>query len=301
MQEYIMNIQTIEIKNKFETLKRIGLATKYFPCYINLTPKLHKVDVLLLSFIVKGQGVHLMDGEKFLESGTSLSITHYNQNHSILTSPEGIEIVNIMLDLNTHTLPKLPEPLASVLPDILPLHPHFDNRLTHLRHLHFDEPKKIIKLVMLLHYELNQKKPGYETAAIDLFRLFLIECARQVMKTGVIRIGREFSSSYCLEKVRHYIDSYYHQQVRLEQLAKISGLSKNYLCFLFKKYSGKTIFNYIIERRIQNAIIQLLSTRKKVISIATDCGFNDLSYFNRSFKKIVGQSPSNYRKSNINW
>lgn len=116
------------------------------------------------------------------------------------------------------------------------------------------------------------------------------------MKTGVVRVERNLSSLYRLEKVRRYIDVNYHRQLSLEQLAKISGLSKNYLCVLFKEYSGRTIFNYIIERRIQNAIIQLLSTRKKVIAIATDCGFNDLSYFNRSFKKIIGQSPSNYRK-----
>jgi len=294
-----MNIYTIKVKEQFESLKRIGLATEYFPSYINLKPQLHNVGVVLLSFIIKGKGVHLMDGEKFPESGTSLSITHYEQNHCIITDQNGMEIVNIMLDLKTHTLPELPEPLASILPDILPLHPHFDNRLTHLRRLHFDEPEKVIALVMRLHHELMDKKPAYETAAIDIFRLFLIECVRQVMKTGVVGNEHKFSSLHSLEKVRRYIDANYHQHLSLDELAKISALSKNYLCNLFKEYSGRTIFNYIIERRIQNAIVQLLSTRKKIIEIANDCGFSDLSYFNRSFKRIIGQSPSSYKKSKM--
>jgi len=294
-----MNIQTVKVKERFESLKKIGLATEHFPSYVNLESRLHKVDVVLLSFIIKGKGVHLMEGEKFPESGTSLSITHYEQNHCIITDRAGMEIVNIMLDLKSHPLPELPEPLASVLPDILPLHPSFDNRLTHLRRLRFDNPEKMIRLVMYLHHELTGRKPGYETAAMDIFRLFLIECVRQVMQTGTVRNGREFSSLHRLEKVRRCIDANYHRQLTLEQLAEISGLSRNYLCSLFKEYSGRTIFNYIIERRIQNAIIQLLSTRKKIIAIAADCGFNDLSYFNRAFKRIIGESPSAYRKSNI--
>lgn len=292
-----MNIPTIKVKAQFDSLQTIGLATEYFPCYINSKPVLHQVDVVLLSFIIQGHGFHLMDGKKIPESGTSLTITHYDQNHSIITDPAGMEIVNIMLDLETHPLPELPEALVALLPDILPLHPHFDNNLTHLRRLRFDEPEKMTELVMRLHRELNDQKPGYKTAAIDLLRLFLIECVRQLMKTGIVQNKHEFSSLYSLEKVRRYIDANCQQQLSLEQLAKISGLSKNYLCTLFKKYSGRTIFNYIIERRIQNAIIQLLSTRKKIIAIAIDCGFNDLSYFNRTFKRIIGQSPTSYRNS----
>jgi len=84
-----MNIQTVKVKERFESLKKIGLATEHFPSYVNLESRLHKVDVVLLSFIIKGKGVHLMEGEKFPESGTSLSITHYEQNHCIITDRAG--------------------------------------------------------------------------------------------------------------------------------------------------------------------------------------------------------------------
>jgi AraC-like DNA-binding protein len=288
-------MRKLSVKKQFDTLEKFGLATKYFPCYVNLDESPHKVDVVLLTFIIKGQGVHLMDGERFPESGTSLSITHYESNHCIITEPSGMEIVNIMLDLKKYALPELPEPLASVLPDVLPLHPRFDNHLTQLRRLHFDAPERVIGLIMRLHHELIDRDAGYEAAAIDLFRLFLIECVRQVIRTGTAGPRREIASVHRLEKVRRYIDANYRKPLVLDELAAVSGLSSNYLCMVFKEYSGKTIFNYIIERRIQNAIIQLLSTRKKVIAIAFDCGFNDLSYFNRSFKKITGQSPVSYR------
>ncbi len=291
-----MNVHTIRLRESFETLDKFGLATRYFPVYKNYEASPHKIDVVLLSFIIKGQGVHIMDGERFPESGTSLSITHYESDHTIVTDADGMEIVNIMLDLKKHNLPELPEPLASVLPDVLPLHPRFDNRLTHLRRIRFDEPEPVIDLVLRLDRELRERQPGYETAAIDLFRLFLIECVRQVIRTGMIAPGREMASLQRMHKVRRYIDANYHQQLSLEDFANISGLSGNYLCRLFKEYSGQTIFNYIIERRVQNAIVQLLSTRKKIIAVAADCGFNDLSYFNRCFKKLTGQSPGEYRR-----
>lgn len=290
-------MQKLQIKDQFETLNSIGLATKHFPCYVNKSPSPHKIDVVLLSFIIKGQGVHIMDGESFPENGTSLSITHYDSNHTIITDDNGMEIINIMLDLTRNCLPELPEPLASVLPDILPLHPSFDNSLTRMRRIRFDDPDPVIELVMRLHRELSEKRPGYAVAALDLFRVFLIECVRQVMRTGITGANRNIPSLPNLHKVRLYIDANYHKPLSLAELAGVGGLSENYLCRLFKEYTGRTIFTYIIERRIQNAIVQLISSRKKIIAVAFDCGFNDLSYFNRCFKKIIGKSPRDYRDS----
>ena len=65
-------------------------------------------------------------------------------------------------------------------------------------------------------------------------------------------------------------------------------MSVAYLCRIFKAYTGKTVIGYLVERRIQAAIWKLREGDEKVISIALACGFNDLAYFNRTFRRIVG-------------
>jgi AraC-like DNA-binding protein len=79
-------------------------------------------------------------------------------------------------------------------------------------------------------------------------------------------------------------------------LAAGAGVSVAYLCRLFKAYTGKTVIRYLVERRIQAAIWKLREGNEKIISIALGCGFNDLAYFNRAFKRIVGTTPSAYRR-----
>ena len=62
-------------------------------------------------------------------------------------------------------------------------------------------------------------------------------------------------------------------------------------------YTGKRVFDYLIERRIQAALIRLRSTDDKILTIALECGFNDLAYFNRKFKQLLQITPSAYRRS----
>ncbi|MEI8342045.1 MAG: helix-turn-helix transcriptional regulator [Verrucomicrobiota bacterium] len=57
----------------------------------------------------------------------------------------------------------------------------------------------------------------------------------------------------------------------------------------------KSVFDYLIERRIQAAMMRLRGGDEKILAVAMDCGFNDLSYFNRKFKQLVGILPTQYR------
>ena len=292
-----MILPEFSVRGRFKTLDKFGLAAIYVPGYLNLEHKPHTVDAVLLSYVIRGKGRHVVDGEEFEEEGPSLSVIHYGCSHCIVTSPEGMDVVNIMLELKKHALPELPEPLASVLPDLTPLDPRFQNRLTRLRRLKLDRPKAMTELVLRLEREFAERRPGYETAALDCFRLFLIECCRQMLETGLAPEEHgDMPSLHRLEKVRRIIDTQFRSPLTLKQLADDCGLTRNYLCRAFKEYSGKTVFAYLIERRIQAAVVQLLSSRKKIIEIAFDCGFNDLSHFNRKFNEIIGSSPTAFRQ-----
>lgn len=100
-----------------------------------------------------------------------------------------------------------------------------------------------------------------------------------------------------IRPVLAYIDQHYAEDLSLDTLARLIPLSKSYLMSCFKRITGTSIVTYITQIRIRNACEMLLSTNKQVLQIAMECGFDNLSNFNRQFKKHTGCSPSKYRKT----
>ncbi len=88
--------------------------------------------------------------------------------------------------------------------------------------------------------------------------------------------------------------------ITIEMLAKAVHLTPQYLCNLFKKETGITIFNYILDQRIDLAKRIIITNQQLPIpEIAEKCGFRDVNYFSNTFKKRVGISPVQYKKINL--
>lgn len=100
-----------------------------------------------------------------------------------------------------------------------------------------------------------------------------------------------------VSSIINYISKNYGRNMPLEEIADAVGLSANYICTLFKKEMGVNLFSYIMEYRINRAKELLLSTNLKSYEIAEKTGFSDESYFSRSFKRITGQSPIEFKRS----
>jgi AraC-like DNA-binding protein len=82
----------------------------------------------------------------------------------------------------------------------------------------------------------------------------------------------------------------------LQELAGEIGLSKNFLCSAFKEITGVTIFSYIHWKRIEKAKALLIETQSSIEEIAYFCGFENMSYFYRIFKRYMRISPASYRQ-----
>lgn len=93
-----------------------------------------------------------------------------------------------------------------------------------------------------------------------------------------------------------YITENYKEDITIDKLAEISHLSKSYFMNRFKQYFGIGAMEYIIQMRIKSACEALQNSNKTVTQISTECGFNNLSNFNRQFKKTVGCTSKEYRK-----
>lgn len=100
-----------------------------------------------------------------------------------------------------------------------------------------------------------------------------------------------------IRPVLTYIDRHFAEDLTIDALAQLIPLSKSYFMYCFKRITGTSIVTYITQIRIKKACEMLLNTNKQVVQIAMECGFDNLSNFNRQFKKNAGCSPLKYRKS----
>ena len=73
-------------------------------------------------------------------------------------------------------------------------------------------------------------------------------------------------------------------------------MNPNYVSQLFKKEAGITFIHYITQLRMEEAVNLLSMTKKPVVEIASEVGYNDYFYFCKTFKKYMGKTPSRYRE-----
>jgi|WetSurSiteA1Bulk_404760.scaffolds.fasta_scaffold14720_2 AraC family transcriptional regulator len=95
----------------------------------------------------------------------------------------------------------------------------------------------------------------------------------------------------------HYIHNNMQKDITLEELAKKANVSKYHFCRLFKKHIGISPMKFILSRKITRAKELLRREDVNISMIAADLGFSDLSSFSEKFKKLVGTSPTQFRKS----
>jgi len=106
---------------------------------------------------------------------------------------------------------------------------------------------------------------------------------------------RVYSST--VEKITHYIQQQLYSPLKLNALAKYFGFSPQHLTTLFRKETGKSLYNYIADKKINEAKRMLIYTEKSVTEIANDLCYNSLAHLSSSFKGSTGVSPQVFRKS----
>lgn len=102
-----------------------------------------------------------------------------------------------------------------------------------------------------------------------------------------------------IRKTNAYILENYKRNINIDEIVQKIGLSKAYLQRQYKKHTGKTILEAINSVRAKHAAELLVRTDLTINKIAERVGFNNKNQFNYEFKMIYGDTPSNYRKSNI--
>ncbi len=98
-----------------------------------------------------------------------------------------------------------------------------------------------------------------------------------------------------IKEALRYLLANYRNAIRLDEVLRLTRMSKATFSLQFKKYSGKTFSEAISQLRLQSACRELVETDRPVLAIALSCGFTEISFFNRVFRRMMGCSPSQYR------
>lgn len=98
-----------------------------------------------------------------------------------------------------------------------------------------------------------------------------------------------------LNRVLNYTFSRASENITVDEIAAQANLSKSQFSRFFKERTGKTFISFLNEVRIENACTQLLNTRESIEKISYDNGFQNISNFNRQFKKVKSLTPSQFR------
>ena len=135
-----------------------------------------------------------------------------------------------------------------------------------------------------------------------LYELSLYDDAKVLSSSSFAKI-ETFSDSRRVQKVQKYIADHYQEDIRLNTLADMVGMTPVSFSRFFRLRTGKTLSDYIIDIRLGFATRLLVDSAHTIAEICYDCGFNNLSNFNRMFKRKKDCSPKefreNYRKKKI--
>ena len=115
------------------------------------------------------------------------------------------------------------------------------------------------------------------------------------MVTNQILVQQENAEPPLISRAKKYIEEHQAQELSLGEVAKAVNTSTFYFCKMFRKATGLHFTDYVSRVRVEKAKNLLLNPNLRVSEVAFEVGFQSLTHFNRVFKRITGQSPTDYR------
>ncbi len=134
-------------------------------------------------------------------------------------------------------------------------------------------------------------------AIIDSLMLRLLDCLIENYQVTQGQIdANENDMDARMQQIMQYIISHIHEEINLSELANEMYVSTSTLSRVFKKSTGIYFAEYVMRMRVRTSLELLRNSNQNMIQVAMNCGFSTSAAFNRSFKKVTGMMPSEYRK-----
>lgn len=171
---------------------------------------------------------------------------------------------------------------------------HFDRVLSSIGRKTLNEETQ--QTLRNAYLQTRSVEPERYASMITLLQSFAEQLGHHAESLAIIEEGREPAA---IAKARRYVHEHLDEALPLGAVAHEAGLSESHFCRLFKEATGLTLTDYVNRCRIERAKKELLKSERRVSEVAFEVGYQSLSQFNRSFAKIVGQSPTAWRREKL--
>lgn len=260
------------------------------PDYFAFVPA-HWHNEFEINYITDGSANFIYGDKKFLTQKGDIVILTPNTLHAIYQNGVNFQTYDTIV-FNAQMLGTLEndrsavqyiQPLTNgtcqITPKISPFHEYYDEIKTTVENIISCAKGNKADLDLLMKSEL--------------LRLFWL-----LHKSGDIKIlTHNFSNqSNIIKPVIEYVNEHFAENITILTLANVIHFSPSHFMSVFRQISGVSAIEYLTQVRINHACKYLKQNSFSVSEIAEKCGFNNLSNFNRQFKKIVGCTPTEYKK-----
>lgn len=159
---------------------------------------------------------------------------------------------------------------------------------------HHFTPKneKIHQIIWNIFESMENEKEGFEMVVFgELYHFFGVIFGEHLYFSDAPQNRRDYRKIMQLKTVLDFMEANYSSPLTLEQLSASVHMSPKYFCRFFCNMTHRTPIDYLNYHRIEHASFQLATTDASVTEVAYNCGFNDLSYFIKTYKKYKGCTP----------
>lgn len=254
----------------------------------------HHHSAFEISYIKSGRGIYRIGDKELDIKDGDIYLFSTNEVHCITEIHDN----RPMVLLNTHFEPRfIWSPQGNVFDESF-LRIFFDRSETFSNRLDRNNPttKEIASLLLRMQKEAEEKPEAYEL----MIKTYLFNILVLLIR-NYDYVARQNTPSLQSEKLvrveaaLNYIDENITSPLTLDDIAQQAGMSRTYFCSVFKKLNGLTPWEYIGLKRMEMAKHLLRNTEASVLEVAFDCGFNNISHFNRLFKRTTGLKPLEYK------
>lgn len=290
--------------NKFKIYKeknKHGSTLFPFVIYDNLIPEfftqfpIHWHEEVEIIYVHKGMAIYNIDYTRLIvEEGDILyispSILHdfaqfQNNNFKSSVFVFNLSIINNTLDICAN---KYFSPLLNN-----ECNPYFILKKSASS---YNEIKNCLDNILKYNANMNSFfELQIKSELLKLMYLFFSENLIQIYTSKT-----ENKSTILIKKIITYLKENYQNSITLQDLSKKFNLSPYYISHVFKKSTNMTCIDFLIAYRLNMASTLLYTTDLPILDIALECGFNNISYFNRAFKKQFNTTPTEHRLKHKN-
>lgn len=253
---------------------------------------LHRHEFTEISIVVRGLGMNRINGHEFELKAGNVFVMQGVHEHSI-ESPQSLEMLNIcylpeLLGFDMRDFPDTPAyRVLFEAPAAAQRQNGFDQLLT----LNPEQLARIVALANELDVEIQQSRPGYLSVARACLVTIIALLCRWYNSPGSVKDADTRRVAKAIIKMEQQLED----NLSPDDLSKMCGLSRRQFFRVFKQCTGQTPSEYLLHLRLRRAERLLRDHIMSVTEVAFAAGFNDSNYFSKSFKKIYGITPSEYR------